>query len=308
MVASAIADTGIATDNSTSNQATPTMQQDQSKSNNANNMNLSSINSTSGLATVQVCFTSRDASLAKLLPNNAFTLPVTVARRELSEIIHQIIKQHSDEMEDENDNENEDNDESSNSISQWLKRPFDFVIDNHFLTSNLLLFLQRYNLTGESQLQVEILTSLPAPQQQEPTTHPDWIASLDTSSSELNMTQQPFVITACYDGRVRIIDAKTHSILSEGIGHTSAVKSVTYLQSSSSSSNNSASRSTIHHLISTGADRTVRLWQYDSKHETCKQLQTSSTIHHTDTVECSIALSQSNKVSFFFACKHVQNT
>lgn len=216
--------------------------------------------------TVEVNFVSKVPDLE--LPQGHFTVPVTVARYGLSEIVNQLLK---------GETEEED-----------TPRPFDFLIEGQFLRSDLGAFLtaRADKSTAEKGLTLEVVEALAAPETEEGKPHPDWVSSVAISSFSSSSSSSLDVVTGCYDGVVRVfcgdamgkgkgkVNVVEPTCLGAG-GHKGAIKGVTFLQATTEGGQRL--------LASCSKDRTVRLWSYDAKAGTC--VSRAVLEGHTESVE-----------------------
>lgn len=103
---------------------------------------------------------------------------------------------------------------------------------------------------------IEYLEAIPSPTSLPPIEHPDWVSCVRSYLYPTN--QQQYVITSCYDSRIRVFNNQqvtssdsiidNNNAVCEGVGHISSIKQV------SVQTNNN-------YISSVSKDRTVRLWQ-----------------------------------------------
>lgn len=227
-------------------------------------------------------------------PDTPFAVPASLARLGLSELVNHL-------------------------LNQDPPQPYEFLIDNKFLRTSLQRYLTVNNLSGEGELVLEYIEALPPPHKDHSTPHPDWISSVDAGAGvgsavmdvPINPTKKnsktkrsscpvTYAVTGCYDSIVRVwAEAlKTDSsstplsipdtssatpinarLMAQGIGHTSAIKSVRVVRPSIAplQSSTSSSSSTPSALIATASlDRTARLWSYDPISPTSSSSSSSS--------------------------------
>lgn len=121
---------------------------------------------------VQIRFVTK---LSIEIPDNQFGVPDKLARYGLSEIINHLLGQ-----------------QDRDSV-----RPYDFLIEGEFLRTDLKKYLLGKKLSGEAGLTLEVVEALPAPDSDVGSPHPDWISCISSIKDR-------FVVTACYDGVVRV--------------------------------------------------------------------------------------------------------
>ncbi|PGH15851.1 ribosome biogenesis protein YTM1 [Polytolypa hystricis UAMH7299] len=140
--------------------------------------------------------------------------------------------------------------------------PFEFLINGTYLRTSIDEYLTANGISAETTLDVEYVRALIPPLHVASFLHDDWVSSVDVLSStspaanwasgaQVNAGQER-ILSGSYDGLLRIWNMSSETIAvspsaADG-GHTAAVKSVKMLSP--------------HQIVSSGLDRTVRLWKY----------------------------------------------
>ena len=136
--------------------------------------------------------------------------------------------------------------------------PFDFLASGSFLRTTLDEHLTQNGLSSETTLTLECVRSLVPPVYLASFEHDDWVSCVDVLShtsqaGTISNGVQPGherILSGSYDGILRVWDASSQLLGSSPVGDnfTSAIKSAKFLSSS--------------HIVSSGLDRTIRLWRY----------------------------------------------
>ncbi|PSK55218.1 hypothetical protein B9Z65_2607 [Elsinoe australis] len=137
--------------------------------------------------------------------------------------------------------------------------PFEFLINGTFLRTSIDDFLTENGISAETTLQVEYVRAQIPPQHVASFQHDDWVSSIDILSSTSPSGRLPdsnidassaCLLSASYDGLLRTWSSAGSLISTSPLAHAGPVKSARFLSPSL--------------LASSGLDRTVRLWNYDS--------------------------------------------
>ncbi len=136
--------------------------------------------------------------------------------------------------------------------------PLEFLINGQFLRTSLDDFLTRNGISAETTLSVEYVKALIPPLYQASYEHDDWVSSVDilSASSQAGQwsadryagTVPERILSGSYDGMLRVWNMSSE-IVATGQGHTSAVKAAKFLSPTQ--------------VVSSGIDRTLRLWKYE---------------------------------------------
>lgn len=140
--------------------------------------------------------------------------------------------------------------------------PFEFLIHGTYLRTSIDDYLNASGASAETALAVEYVRALIPPTYVASFEHDDWVSSVDVLSvsspvaalgdaSIVNGLER--IISGSYDGYLRVWNASSQVLAtspgpSDG-GHTMSVRSAKFLS--------------LTQLVSSGLDRTVRLWKYD---------------------------------------------
>ena len=123
--------------------------------------------------------------------------------------------------------------------------PLEFLINGQFLRTSLDDFLTQNGISAETTLNVEYVKALIPPLYVSSYEQDDWISSVDVLSAEQSAQR---ILTGSYDGILRIWNT-SNEVIATGQGHASSVKAVKFLSPTQ--------------VLSSGNDRTVRLWKYE---------------------------------------------
>lgn len=174
-----------------------------------------------GGAQVRVKFVTKDAAIR--VTETPFAVPVRLNRQGLSQVVNHL-------------------------LNLPVPRPFDFLIDNHFLRSSLEKYLLQHGASEEALLTLEYVEALAEPAQQRETNHPDWVSAVAAAHGG-------FVVTGCYDGHVRVHDAAGECVATLK-AHQGAVKAVSVQR---------VPETTHTFVIATsGKDQSGQLWLFDA--------------------------------------------
>ncbi|KAF2141910.1 uncharacterized protein K452DRAFT_326930 [Aplosporella prunicola CBS 121167] len=139
--------------------------------------------------------------------------------------------------------------------------PFEFLINGQFLRSSIDDFLTDNGISAETTLAVEYVRALIPPLHVASFEHDDWVADVDVLSrnspagrwaSGAVAEGQERILSACYDGLLRIWDPATSDVIATSPavgGHTSYVTSAKFVNATT--------------LVSGAADRSLRVWNYN---------------------------------------------
>ncbi|RMZ92652.1 hypothetical protein DV736_g76, partial [Chaetothyriales sp. CBS 134916] len=130
--------------------------------------------------------------------------------------------------------------------------PFDFIIRGSYLRSSLEDVLSAHGISSETIVDAEYTPAQKAPQYVCSFEHDDWVSAVDTWSSSTATHDQPRILSASYDGRIRVWDSSSQVLATSPAqgqgGHWSFVKDAKYVSSCQ--------------IVSAGFDRVVRVWKY----------------------------------------------
>jgi ribosome biogenesis protein YTM1 len=135
--------------------------------------------------------------------------------------------------------------------------PLEFLVNGQFLRTSLDDFLTQNGISAESTLNVEYVKALVPPTHVASYEHDDWVSSVDVLSASSNAakwagsaydgSRQPRIISGSFDSIIRVWDSSAN-IVATGESHTAPVKAVKFLSPTQ--------------VVSSSADRTLRLWNY----------------------------------------------
>ncbi|PKK59191.1 ribosome biogenesis protein WDR12 [Rhizophagus irregularis] len=151
--------------------------------------------------------------------------------------------------------------------------PFDFMIDNLFLRTSLLEYLENSGLSTENIITIEYVESMLPPTPLSSFQHDDWISSV-------KIFNQRYFLTGSYDNHVRIWNT-SGECLQTFIGHNAPIKSVSWI---------SVKDDEEFTFLSASQDRTIRAWRSSLEHN--KYISLYECIGHKGSIE-SIAVSPS---------------
>lgn len=133
-------------------------------------------------------------------------------------------------------------------------KPFDFLIENEFLRSNLEDFLKKRQISLETTLTIEYVEAITAPEPENTLTHNDWISSL--------VNFEKYVITGSYDKLLRLCDPEGQ-VLFECEGHTEPIKSLTPINAAAIGAKKDSLA-----VASASMDHSILLWEMNPKSKT----------------------------------------
>lgn len=169
---------------------------------------------------IRVQFTSTVPSIK--LPKTPFAVPSSVTDVGLTKVVRHLLKQDS--------------------------RRFEFLVveDNELLKTSLVDHLTRHNRTSEDLVVLNVLPSIPDPQEDLNLQVPDWISSIDARCESL-------VFVGCYDGKLRGYDAGGSPSVQLS-GHRGPIKAV-------SAHENTTGARPLLRCVTASKDRTLLQWQ-----------------------------------------------
>ena len=136
--------------------------------------------------------------------------------------------------------------------------PLEFLINGQFLRTSLDEFLTQNGISAETTLAVEYVKALVPPLYVASYEHDDWVSSVDVLSASSKAvrwasdlydgTVSNRILSSSYDGMLRVWNMSSE-VVAIGQGHTGPVKAAKFL--------------TPTHVVSSGIDRTLRLWKYE---------------------------------------------
>ena len=172
--------------------------------------------------------------------------------------------------------------------------PLEFLVNGQFLRTSLDDFLTQNGISSESTLNVEYVKALIPPQHVASYEHDDWVSSVDVLSgsskaakwagSAYDGSRQPRIISGSFDSILRVWDTSAN-IVATGEAHTAPVKAVKFLSPTQ--------------IVSSGADRTVRLWNFTDADEPGQQGTLTSTLElygHKASVDALAVHSPSSRI------------
>ncbi|ODH50971.1 ribosome biogenesis protein YTM1 [Paracoccidioides brasiliensis] len=141
--------------------------------------------------------------------------------------------------------------------------PLEFLINGVYLRTSIDEYLTENGISTETTLDVEYVRALVPPLHVASFQHDDWISAVDVLSGtsvfgggSINAGQER-ILSASYDGLLRIWNMSSETIAvspSAGVGgHTASIRSARMLSPNQ--------------IVSSGLDRTVRLWKYSESED-----------------------------------------
>jgi WD40 repeat protein len=131
--------------------------------------------------------------------------------------------------------------------------PFDFIINGSYLRTTLDQFLTEQGISSETIIDAEYTPAQKIPRYIASFPHDDWVSAIDVLPTAKSRTSQPRILSASYDGLLRVWNTSSSVIASSPgrneAGHSSFIKAAKFVSSNQ--------------IVSTGFDRVVRLWKYD---------------------------------------------
>ncbi|OAX84994.1 ribosome biogenesis protein YTM1 [Emergomyces africanus] len=142
--------------------------------------------------------------------------------------------------------------------------PFEFLINGTYLRTSIDEYLTANGVSAETTLDVEYVRALVPPLHVASFLHDDWVSAVDVLSatsmagkgSRVNAGRER-ILSASYDGLLRMWNMSSETIAvspsaGEG-GHTASIKSARMVSPNQ--------------IVSSGIDRTVRLWKYSESED-----------------------------------------
>ncbi|RMD44330.1 hypothetical protein DV735_g859, partial [Chaetothyriales sp. CBS 134920] len=133
--------------------------------------------------------------------------------------------------------------------------PFDFIIRGSYLRSSLEDLLSAQGISSETVVEAEYSPAQKVPQYVCSFEHEDWVSAVDTVGSLAVRQQQGRILSASYDGRIRVWNGSSQVLATSAApaqgGHWSFVKDAKFVSSTQ--------------IVSAGFDRVVRVWKYQEE-------------------------------------------
>ncbi|KYR01949.1 WD40 repeat-containing protein [Tieghemostelium lacteum] len=194
---------------------------------------------------VKVKFVTNDAKIR--VTDKELAVPLRLGRLGLSEAINLLLQEESDK--------------------EITPKPFDFLINGKFIRTTLDKHIKNLQLTEETVITIEYLEAITEPKKEKECQHDDWISCSDGSSFGL-------ICSGSYDLGVRVwkMDGQ---LMATGTGHLAGVKSVKWLNAMNSDRQG--------YLVSSGLDKSIRLWELNKEGGSLRELATLK--EHSGTVE-----------------------
>jgi len=141
--------------------------------------------------------------------------------------------------------------------------PFEFLINGSYIRTSLEDYLTQNGISAENTLTVEYVRARIPPRYVASYEHDDWVSGVHTTPGSETSNEQPRILTASYDGRIRVWNTSSRVLATSATGqdggHLSFVKSAKFVTPSQ--------------IVSASFDRTVKLWRYrDGADETSAEL------------------------------------
>jgi WD40 repeat protein len=172
--------------------------------------------------------------------------------------------------------------------------PLEFLINGSYLRTSIDEYLTANGFSAEITLNVEYVRALIPPVYVASFEHDDWVSSVDVLSASSPIKGrgagdgQERILSSSYDGYLRVWNKSSQLLAtspspSNG-GHTSAVTSAKFVSMTQ--------------LVSSGLDRTVRLWKYrEDEAEPLGKFSPQLELYgHKGTVNSIAVLGQSNRI------------
>ncbi|KAI9821558.1 MAG: ribosome biogenesis protein ytm1 [Thelocarpon impressellum] len=151
--------------------------------------------------------------------------------------------------------------------------PFDFLVSGTFLRTSIDEYLTASGLSAETTVTLEYVRSIIPPLYVASYEHDDWVSSVDVLSGSSQAqawggtTRQPGherILSGSYDGLLRVWNTSSQtlatSLSAADGGHSSSIKAARFMSPS--------------RVVSSGLDRTVRIWNYaESSDDTSASLE-----------------------------------
>jgi ribosome biogenesis protein len=135
--------------------------------------------------------------------------------------------------------------------------PFDFIINGSYLRTTLDQFLSENGISSETVVDAEYTPAQKIPRYIASYPHEDWVSAVDVLPSAKAQTSQPRILSASYDGLLRVWNTSSTVIATspgkDAGGHASFIKDARFVSASQ--------------IVSVGFDRVVRLWKYQESED-----------------------------------------
>ena len=127
--------------------------------------------------------------------------------------------------------------------------PLEFLINGTFLRTSIDEYLTANGISSETTLTVEYVRAIIPPLYLASFEHDDWVSSVDVFSGGAGHGK---ILSASYDGLLRVWNMSSEILATSpsaiGGGHASSAKAAQFVSSTQ--------------IVSSGIDRTVKLWKY----------------------------------------------
>lgn len=128
--------------------------------------------------------------------------------------------------------------------------PLEFLINGSYLRTSVDEYLTQNGVSTENTLTIEYVRARIPPRYVASYEHDDWVS--DVHTSPIGNGLSPRILTASYDGRIRVWNTSSQVLATSGPaadgGHSSFVKSARFVTPSQ--------------IVSASYDRTVKIWGY----------------------------------------------
>lgn len=191
---------------------------------------------------IEVRFTTKLTDPALQVEDTPFFVPLRLARHGLSEIINSL-------------------------LDLDPPRLFDFLINNQFLRTSLLTYVQQRNVNREETLAIEYTEVMPEPEHKQDLPHDDWVACVAAGGN-------PYIVSGSFDQQARLWNAEGEcvAVLS---GHTGPVKGVAWMSKPTAESAS---------FVTASQDFSLFHWKVDTTNKTNEAI--NKYVGHTGSVEC----------------------
>ncbi|KAK2785949.1 ribosome biogenesis protein ytm1 [Onygenales sp. PD_12] len=182
----------------------------------------------------------------------------------------------------------------NNLLSSEKPIPFEFLINGTYLRTSIDEYLTANGISAETTLDVEYVRALVPPLHVASFQHDDWVSAVDVLSSTSAAggsrvkPGQERILSASYDGLLRMWNMSSETIAvspsaGEG-GHTMSIKCARMVSPNQ--------------IVSSGLDRTVRVWKYTESEDGFSATITPQIelYGHKSSVDSVAAHAQSNRI------------
>jgi WD40 repeat protein len=172
--------------------------------------------------------------------------------------------------------------------------PLEFLINGSYLRTSIDEYLTANGFSAETTLAVEYVRALIPPVHVASFEHDDWVSSVDVLSASSRIAVpgigdgQERILSSSYDGYLRVWNTSSQLLAtspnpSDG-GHTSSITSARFISTTQ--------------VVSSGLDRTVRMWKYreDEAEAQGKFSPQLELYGHKGSVNSIAVLGQSNRI------------